>query len=219
MRKWVERRVKLPKKEDKCSLINTFQTTVDAALQRKGITAQKITTNDQIYSELSNVIVTESQETFGKRILKEGKRKIITREITEKVREIHRMGKVIWSLQHNRVYQLLWNNPGWAPEIASNVIQYAEANLLTPAEAARAMSRQHRKELYQLEKRAAERDRIDHIARETTKVLAGQSSKRLAGRTKEHVLTPIITKPATAEAPEEIICNPGEVRKAYQNYF
>jgi hypothetical protein len=76
MRKWVERRVKLPKKEDKCSLINTFQTTVDAALQRKGITAQKITTNDQfdqIYSELSNVIVTESQETFGKRILKEGK--------------------------------------------------------------------------------------------------------------------------------------------------
>jgi hypothetical protein len=69
MRKWVERRVKLPNKKDKPSLIHAFQTTVDAALHRKGITAQKITTDaqfDLIYSEMSNVIVKESQETFGK---------------------------------------------------------------------------------------------------------------------------------------------------------
>ena len=68
MRKWVGRRVKLPKKKDKSSLIHAFQTTVDAALHQKGITAQEITTNhqfDQIYNEMSNAIVTESQKTFG----------------------------------------------------------------------------------------------------------------------------------------------------------
>jgi hypothetical protein len=168
---------------------------------------------------MSNVIVKESQETFGKRVMRGGKRKIITPEITEKVREIRRMGRVIWALRHDQVYQLLWNNPDWAPRVGSNVIQHAETNSINLTEAARAISRQHRRDLYQLEKRAAEKNRIDHIARETIKVLAGQSSKRLACHTKDYISTPIITKPATADAPEETISNPGEVQKAYQNYF
>src|SRR5947207_5113884 len=114
----------------------------------------------------------------------------------------------------------MFENPRWAPGLVAKATQHANLNGSTLAEAARALAKPVRRELFQMNKRAAEDARLKSRHRETLEVLSGQSSKSLAGRRTEHITTTIITKPRVPPSTvETTVAAPEEVRKAYEEYF
>jgi exonuclease III len=229
LRQWIERRVKLPPKDNKELLSEKFRCLVAQEVEVQGISPATISSHgdfDTLYEKTTEILTKACRTIFGNRSLTKVRvRKITTPQIIRKVREIRQMGRIVSALERGdaAVATLMAEYGQWAaPLMMETKIEWESRNHETEpsmANAARKVTKRKRKERMRLEWSAAEEIRNRATTRETKKVLLGASAKQLAGHTQIHIAAAAITVQADGATEPTMLTTEGDVKEATRNYF
>jgi len=199
---WVERRVRIPRKEEKAAAINKFEQLIRDALESRRITPHHIENNadfDECYHALSEVIISSSSTAFGHRKFKHRKvGKPSNPDIRRTIREIRTVGRIIHAVKNDYTVRLVESDPFPVSPVLREAIEYANTHSTSLEEAARQIGKQKRRLLLVQEKKAAEESLKIRTEASTKRLLQGGSAKRLTGRVTLHTTPTIITKNSDA---------------------
>ena len=229
LRKWIERRIKIPPKETKQRMIEDFKQQISNDMASLELMSQPILNDkkfDEIYDDLTTILSTASKKIFGTRKMAEVRiNRIRTPQIIHKIYEIRQLGRIIAALNRGEeaISILTSDNPQWATLLMMEIriqrqimIQKSDASM---ADAARIVIRRKRKERFRLEREAAKEIREKQKTIETKRVLEGGSAKRLAGHIQIQVNPVAITMTKEGVPEGEMATTEEDLKDATKAYF
>jgi exonuclease III len=220
-RQWIERRVRIPRAEEKQERIARFQGKVRQTMKLDSIKVTPIQNDqefDMIYNTMTSVIVDSSFDAFGHRRRRETGQRPRSPQIVRLVQSIRQLGRIIAATKENRLSDLIDCHTDWVVPVLRQVIGEAMIQSVSLLDATKLLQKAIRKQLYKLEKEEAHTARVEVIRKEAASVLAGtRSAKKLAGVTSEH-RTPTVLTGMREDGTEWAVDKPDDIKQASADY-